>query len=132
MKIRQVRDARYMNRGLVQQSFNAFFDRAACATVADLDLFQRYLSELRAYVAELEQVYDPVDRWSLEELEKAAEFLLYNQQWIAGAEKIKAPLQRAFAIIVLHREFLKECDLLPDYLEVMPENVFSDTILPSA
>ncbi|WP_233968115.1 hypothetical protein [Pectobacterium polaris] len=130
-KIRQVKDDCYMNRGLVQQAFNAFFDRAACATVADFDLFQRYLSELRAYIAELEQAYDAVDQWSLGELEKAAEFLLYNQQWIASVEQIKEPLQEAFAIIVQHRVFLDEYGLLPDYLEIMPENVFSGSVLPS-
>ncbi|MEI7087125.1 hypothetical protein WCU61_13675 [Pectobacterium versatile] len=120
-----------MNRGLVQQAFNAFFDRAACAMVADFDLFQRYLSEFRAYIAELELAYDPVDQWSLGELEKAAEFLQYNQQWIAGAEQIKAPLQQAFAIIVQHQVFLDGYGLLPDYLDVIPENAFSGSALPS-
>ncbi|MCA5921844.1 hypothetical protein LES60_21735 [Pectobacterium brasiliense] len=120
-----------MNRGLVQQAFNVFFNRAACATVADFDLFQRYLSELRTYIAELELAYDPIDQWSLAELEKVAEFLRYNQQWIAGAEKIKVPLQQAFAIIAQHRVFLDEYGLLPDYLDVMPENVFSGGVFPS-
>ncbi|WP_445499679.1 hypothetical protein [Pectobacterium brasiliense] len=120
-----------MNRGLVQQAFNAFFNRAACATVADFDLFQHYLSELRTYIAELELAYDPIDQWSLAELEKVAEFLRYNQQWIAGAEKIKVPLQQAFAIIAQHRVFLDEYGLLPDYLDVMPENVFSGGVFPS-
>lgn len=120
-----------MNRGLVQQAFNAFFDRSACAMVADFDLFQRYLSEFRTYIAELELAYDPVDQWSLGELEKAAEFLQYNQQWIAGAEQIKEPLQQAFAIIAQHRVFLDEYGLLPDYLDVIPENVFSGSALPS-
>ncbi|MEI7108987.1 hypothetical protein [Pectobacterium versatile] len=120
-----------MNRGLVQQAFNAFFDLAACAIVADFDLFQRYLSEFRAYIAELELAYDPVDQWSLGELGKAAEFLQYNQQWIAGAEQIKAPLQQAFVIISQHRIFLDEYGLLPDYLDVIPENVFSGPALPS-
>ncbi|WP_233972377.1 hypothetical protein [Pectobacterium versatile] len=120
-----------MNRGLVQQAFNAFFDRTTCAMVADLDLFQRYLSELRAYIAELELAYDPVDQWSLGELEKAAEFLQYNQQWIAGAEQIKEPLQQAFVIIAQHRGFLDEYGLLPDYLDVTPENAFSGSALPS-
>ncbi|RRO08042.1 hypothetical protein [Pectobacterium aquaticum] len=120
-----------MNRGLVQQAFNAFFERAACATVADIELFQRYLSELRAYITELELAYDPVEQWSLEELEKAAEFLQYNQQWIVGAEQIKAPLQQAFVIITQHRVFLDEYGLLPDYLDVIPENAFSGSALPS-
>ncbi|AOR65478.1 hypothetical protein [Pectobacterium wasabiae] len=106
-----------MNRGLVQQAFDAFFNRAACATVADVNLFQLYLSELRAYIAELEQAYDPVDQWSLGELKRVEEFLLYNQQWVAGAEKIQEPLQQAFAVIAQHRRFLEEHDLLPDYLE---------------
>ena len=119
-----------MNRGLVQQAFNAFFNRAACATVADFDLFQCYLSELRTYIAELELAYDPVDQWSLAELEKTAEFLRYNQQFIAGAEQIKAPLQQAFAIIAQHRVFLDEYGLLPDYLDVMPKNVFSGDVFP--
>ncbi|MBS4431958.1 hypothetical protein E2566_11405 [Pectobacterium punjabense] len=113
-----------MNRGLVQQAFNAFFDRTACATVADIALFQRYLSELRAYIAELEQAYDPVDQWSIGELKKTAEFLLHNQQWIAGAEQMQDPLQQAFEIIAQHRRFLDSHGLLPDYLDVMPENVF--------
>ncbi|MEQ9766324.1 hypothetical protein [Pectobacterium versatile] len=99
--------------------------------VADLDLFQRYLSEFRAYIAELELAYDPVDQWSLGELEKAAEFLQYNQQWIAGAEQIKEPLQQAFVIIAQHRGFLDEYGLLPDYLDVTPENAFSGSALPS-
>ncbi|WP_317178151.1 hypothetical protein [Pectobacterium sp. HCp5_1] len=86
--------------------------------MADFDLFQRYLSELRTYIAELELAYDPVDQWSLAELEKTAEFLRYNQQWIAGAEQIKAPLQQAFAIIAQHRVFLDEYGLLPDYLDL--------------
>ncbi|ASN85814.1 hypothetical protein D5073_14085 [Pectobacterium versatile] len=120
-----------MNRGLVQQAFNAFFDLAACAIVADFDLFQRYLSEFRAYIAELELAYDPVDQWALGELGKAAEFLQYNQQWIAGAEQIKAPLQQAFVIISQHRMFLDEYGLLPDYLDVIPENAFSGSALPS-
>ncbi|WP_233969842.1 hypothetical protein [Pectobacterium versatile] len=120
-----------MNRGLVQQAFNAFFDRTACAMVADFDLFQRYLSEFRAYIAELELAYDPVDQWALGELGKAAEFLQYNQQWIAGAEQIKAPLQQAFVIISQHRMFLDEYGLLPDYLDVIPENAFSGSALPS-
>ncbi|MCA6917454.1 hypothetical protein LF941_18880 [Pectobacterium versatile] len=116
---------------MVQQAFNAFFDRTTCAMVADLDLFQRYLSEFRAYIAELELAYDPVDQWSLGELEKAAEFLQYNQQWIAGAEQIKEPLQQAFVIIAQHRGFLDEYGLLPDYLDVTPENAFSGSALPS-
>lgn len=120
-----------MNRGLVQQAFNVFFNRASCATVADFDLFQRYLSELRTYIAELELTYDPVDQWSLAELEKTAEFLRYNQQWIAGAEQIKVPLQQAFTIIAQHRVFLDKYGLLPDYLDVMPENVFSGDVFPS-
>ncbi|WP_323638819.1 hypothetical protein [Pectobacterium polonicum] len=113
-----------MNRGLVQQAFNDFFARTACATVADTDLFQRYLSELRAYIAELEQAYDPVDQWSIGELKKTAEFLLHNQQWIAGAEQMQDPLQQAFEIIAQHRRFLGDHGLLPDYLDAMPENVF--------
>ncbi|MEI7073117.1 hypothetical protein WCU79_13870 [Pectobacterium versatile] len=116
---------------MVQQAFNAFFDLAACAIVADFDLFQRYLSEFRAYIAELELAYDPVDQWALGELGKAAEFLQYNQQWIAGAEQIKAPLQQAFVIISQHRMFLDEYGLLPDYLDVIPENAFSGSALPS-
>ncbi|WP_233973408.1 hypothetical protein [Pectobacterium versatile] len=116
---------------MVQQAFNAFFDRTACAMVADFDLFQRYLSEFRAYIAELELAYDPVDQWALGELGKAAEFLQYNQQWIAGAEQIKAPLQQAFVIISQHRMFLDEYGLLPDYLDVIPENAFSGSALPS-
>ncbi|MCA6924603.1 hypothetical protein [Pectobacterium versatile] len=75
--------------------------------------------------------YDPVDQWSLGELGKAAEFLQYNQQWIAGAEQIKAPLQQAFVIISQHRMFLDEYGLLPNYLDVIPENLFSGSALSS-
>ncbi|WP_409308727.1 hypothetical protein [Pectobacterium sp. B1J-3] len=120
-----------MNRGLVQQAFNAFLDRASCATVADINLFQHYLSELIAYIAELEQVYDPIDQWSVGELERVAEFLLHNQRWVAGADQIKAPLRQAYAAIEQHRIFLAEHVQVPDYLAEMPENVFTHHDGPS-
>lgn len=113
-----------MNRGLVQQAFNAFFDRTACAMVADVTLFQHYLSALQKYIVVLEQEYDVIDKWTLQELEKAAEFLLYNQQWITSAEHIKTPLQQAFTVVAQHRLFLEQHGLAPDYLVAMPANVF--------
>lgn len=113
-----------MNRAQVQQTFNAFFERAACAMVADVTLVQHYLTALQAYIVALEQEYDAIDQWSLQELEHATEFLLHNQQWITDARLLQEPLQQAFTAIGRHRIFLAEHGLMPDYLVSIPVNVF--------
>lgn len=50
-----------MSRTVVQQTLSKFFDRAACATVADMGFMRSYISSLNSYISEPEECFDPID-----------------------------------------------------------------------
>lgn len=113
-----------MPRAYVQQTLSNFFDRAACATVADEDLLTAYISSLDRYIEELEETFDPIDEWSVNELERVYEYVLQNRQWILGSDRAIELLATAQTAIDLHKDFLTAHGLLPDYLLDGPGNSF--------
>jgi hypothetical protein len=113
-----------MSRADVQQSLSTFFDRAACATVADEALLATYLSSLGAYITELEEAFEPIDDWSVQELQRVSEYILHNRQWVLGSDQAIQLLAVAYSAIDRHKEFLATNGLLPDYLGEMPNNSF--------
>ena len=113
-----------MNRADIQLSLSSFFDRAACATVADEALLRAYLSSLNSYIAELESGFDPIDDWSVQELERVSEYILHNRQWVAGSELAIQLLAAAFLAIDRHKDFLTSNGLLPEHLRERPNNSF--------
>ncbi len=114
-----------MSRAEVQLSFSSFFDKAACATVVDEALLHSYISSLSSYIAELESGFDPIDNWSVQELERASEFVLHNRQWVAHSDKAIELLSDAFSIVDRHKDFLAKNGLLPEYLWERPNNSFN-------
>ena len=113
-----------MNRARVQELLSLFFERAACATVADCGMAHDYLHALRAHLAQLEENYDPLDVWSVLELERVSSYLFHNKQWILGADQASVILGDAFEVVEQHRQFLFHHGLLPEHLASRPENGF--------
>jgi len=111
-----------MNRARVQESLKLFSDRAVCACIADCGLAREYLDAFAGYLAQLEENYDPLDEWSVLELEQIAEYLFLNKQWVSGAEEASLILAQAFDAIEKHRQFLIHHDLLPDHLARVPRS----------
>src|ERR1700730_7457653 len=105
-----------MGRSEVYFSFSKLFDRATCATVADADLAQQYLAILKSYVASLEAEVRAIDPWSVQELDRALEYLRSNQQRVLGSGEVIVLLQEAREIIDEHKGFLRQHGILPDYL----------------
>ena len=113
-----------MNRARVQGTLNLFFGRAGCVSIADRGLANDYLEALRGYLAELKENFDPLDVWSVQELEHATNYLFYNKQWISGADEASLILGEAFDAIEEHRQFLFRHGLLPGHLASGPNNSF--------
>ena len=113
-----------MNRSRVQGTLNLFFGRAGCVSIADRGLAKDYLEALRGYLAQLEENYDSLDVWSVQELEHATNYLFCNKQWISGADEASLILGEAFDAIEQHRHFLFCHDLVPDHLASGPNNSF--------
>ncbi len=111
-----------MSRADVQLSLSDFFDRAACATVADEALLVAYISSLSAYIAELESTFDPIDEWSVQELERVSEYVHHNRQWVSGGDQAIQLLGVALSAIDRHKDFLESNGLLPEYLRERPNN----------
>ena len=63
-----------MNRAETQLALRGFFDRAACATVADAALAASYIEAIRGNLSQLEEDFAPVDAWSVEEYERVCEY----------------------------------------------------------
>lgn len=114
----------HMNRSAVQENLNLFFGRAGCASIADCNIARAYLASLKGYIAQLQETFDPIDVWSVQELERATDYLFHNQRWISGSEQASLVLGDAFDAIDEHREFLAHHGLMPDYLRAPPNNSF--------
>lgn len=116
-----------MNRAETQSTLSTFFDRVACATVADAALAAAYVEALRGYLANLENDFEPIDSWSIEEYERVCEFIHNNFKWTANPEVAAKALADAHALLGSHKAFLAENEILPDYLTQRPNPSFQRT-----
>jgi hypothetical protein len=107
-----------MTRAEVSFAFTRFFDRSVCATVADLELARAYVASLRSYINELEAAFQPIDQWSVLELQRATEFLRSDERWVLGALDALEQMAQAKQLIDQHKDFLGRHGLLPEYLAV--------------
>jgi trans-aconitate methyltransferase len=97
-----------MNRAETQFALQAFFDRLACATVADEALAKAYVDALAHYLAALTDDGQAVDIWSIEEYERVCESVHHNAQWILGASIAQEALADANRLLAAHKLFLAE------------------------
>lgn len=116
-----------MNRAETKFALDQFYDRLVCSTVADATLAQTYVETLSAYLANLEEDFEPIDAWSVEEYERVAEYTHNNFQWIANPDVASNALADAHASICSHCAFLIENGLLPEYLLQRPNPSFQRT-----
>jgi hypothetical protein len=116
-----------MNRAETQLTLQGFFDRAACATAADAALAAAYIEALRGYLSRLEEDFEPVDAWSVEEYERVCEYIHNNFEWIATPSVASEALADANALLNAHKDFLSENGLLPEYLTKRPNPSFQRT-----
>lgn len=116
-----------MNRAETQIALQGFFDRAACATVADAALATEYIEALRGYLSKSEEDFEPVDIWSIEEYERVCEYVHNNFSWIANASVASEALADANALLNAHKVFLRANGLLPEYLTQRPNPSFQRT-----
>ncbi|NIJ86722.1 hypothetical protein FHY35_003766 [Xanthomonas arboricola] len=87
------------------------------------------MSSLSAYISEIEDTFDPIDDWSVQELESVSEYILHNRQWVAGSDQAIQLLAAAFSAIDSHKDFLAVNGLLPDHLRERPNNSFKPKLL---
>ena len=113
-----------MNRAETQSSLQAFFDRLACAQVADAALGLAYVGALRAYIDQLAQGFDDIDPWTVEEYERVCEYVNNNRQWILHAELALETLAAAHAVLAAHRQFLLQNGALEEGLVRAPSPAF--------
>lgn len=95
-----------MNRADTQFTLQAFFDRLAAGQIADAALGEAYVAALRAYAGRLAQDDDDIDQWTVEEYERACEYLHNNSQWILHADVAARTLAAAHAVFAGHRSCL--------------------------
>jgi len=113
-----------VNRAETQLALQRFFDRAACATVADATLAESYVEALRSYLSKQEEDFEPIDAWSVEEYERVCEFVNNNFEWIANPSVASGALADANELLNTHKAFLNENGLLPEYLKQRPNPSF--------
>lgn len=113
-----------MNRAETQFTLQRFFNRVACATVADATLAKTYIEALRGYLNELEAEFEPIDVWSIEEYERVCEFTNNNFEWLANSSVASGALADANELLNTHKAFLEENGLLPEYLTQRPDPSF--------
>lgn len=77
----------HVNRAETQFALQRFFDRVACATVADVTLAESYVEVLRGYLSKLEADFEPNDPWSVGEYARVCEFVNNNFEWIASRQQ---------------------------------------------
>jgi hypothetical protein len=116
-----------MNRAETQITLQGFFDRLACATVADADLAKAYVDALSNYLRSLAADWQAVDIWTIEEYEQACEFVHNNAQWILNSPIALNALADASGLLAAHKVFLTENGLLPEPFAHRPNPSFSRT-----
>ena len=110
----------HVNRAETQFALQRFFDRVACAAVADATLAESYVEALRGYLSKLEADFEPIDPWSVGEYERVREFVENNFEWIANPWVASGALADANELLNAHKAFLEANRLLPDHLMQRP------------
>jgi hypothetical protein len=110
-----------------QITLKRFFNRLACATVADEGLAKAYVDTLTNYLAALVEDWQPVDLWSIDEYEQVCEFVHNNAQWILNCSIALNTLADAGSLLAAHKMFLTENGLLQETLARRPHSSFSPT-----
>ena len=105
-----------MNRGQFSSSVNYFHVRLAGAQHADLVLFEDVITSLESYIENLEESYDPIDEYSLNDLCEVYSYNYYNKQYLLNGAELLTRFQLVTGIINKHKEFLIANGLAPDYI----------------
>lgn len=113
-----------MNRAETQNTLQRFFDRLACATVADEQLAKAYIAVLASYLETSAADWQPVDIWSVEEYEKVCEFVHNNDRWILNSSIALNALADANSLLAAHKTFLAENGILPEALADRPVSFY--------
>lgn len=121
-----------MNRADTQFALQRFFDTLACASHADPILAAAYLEALSGYLRSLEEDLEEVDTWSVEEYERACEFVFHNARWIQNHAVAADTLAAAQSSFAAHRRVLIEQGLVLSSLEGRPATAYqySDSGVP--
>ncbi|EGU60830.1 hypothetical protein VINI7043_20414 [Vibrio nigripulchritudo ATCC 27043] len=98
-----------MNRGQFSNSINEFHNRLACAQHVDFGLFENVLSSL-------EESYDPIDEYSLNDLCEVYSYYQYNNQYLLNSAELTSKFELIATRIQRHREFLVANGIAPDYV----------------
>lgn len=105
-----------MNRGQLSNSINEFHNRLACAQHFDFGLFENVLSSLELYIESLEESYDPIDEYSLNDLCEVYSYNHYNKQYLFNSTELTPKFELITTRIQRHREFLVANGIAPDYV----------------
>jgi len=113
-----------MNRAETKFALERFRDRLMCASVADTAFAETYVQAIRGYLVELEDAFEAIDVWSVEEYERLCEYLTNNDQLISEACTAKEALAEVHKLLVAHKAFLSSNGLLPRHLDERPNPAF--------
>ena len=105
-----------MNRGQFSNNVNYFHVRLAGAQHADLSLFENVITSLELYIENLEESYDPIDEYSLNDLCEVYSYNYYNKQYLLNGAELIPKFEFITYIIEKHKEFLVVNGVAPDYI----------------
>ncbi|THE62362.1 hypothetical protein [Vibrio parahaemolyticus] len=105
-----------MNRAAVSHSISDFFNRLACALVADYQLLEQVCIDLDEYIENLEESFDSLDSYTLNELCKISSYRFHNRNFIIEKVELSGLFVRIENTIMSHARFLEEHGMTPEYL----------------
>lgn len=105
-----------MNRGKFSNSVYEFHNRLACTQHADFHLFENVVTSLDLYIKNLEESYDPIDEYSLNDLCEVYSYNHHNKQYLLNGDDLVPKFEVIAYKIEKHKEFLVSKGLAPDYI----------------